>query len=99
MAKKSAIARNEKRKKLAAKFAVKRVRIKTDMKGASLEKRMQLQMELNKLPNNAAPCRVRNRCEITGRTRGFYRKFRMSRNMLRQFAMFGQIPGITKSSW
>lgn len=99
MAKKSSIARNEKRKKLVSKNLKKRTAIKEAMKTADPEERMQLQLSLNKMPKNSAPCRVRNRCEITGRPRGVYRKFRLSRNMLRLLAMFGQVPGVTKSSW
>lgn len=99
MAKKSIIERNEKRKKLVAKNFKKRQAIKAAMVNAGPEERMQLQLALNNLPVNSAPCRVRNRCELTGRPRGVYRKFRLSRNMLRLLAMFGQVPGVTKSSW
>jgi small subunit ribosomal protein S14 len=61
--------------------------------------RFQAQMKLNKLPRNASPVRVRNRCEISGRPRAFYRKFRISRIALRDLAAIGQIPGVVKSSW
>lgn len=99
MAKKSAIERNNKRIKTAEKFAKKRADIKEKMRKATGEERMLLQNDLNKMPRNACPIRVRNRCELTGRPRGYYRKFHMSRNMLRHYAMFGEIPGVVKSSW
>lgn len=99
MAKKSAIAKNKKRIKLVDKYAERRQIIKEKMRHASPEDRMALQMELSALPVNSAPCRVRNRCALTGRPRGVYRKFKLSRNMLRYYAMFGEIPGVVKSSW
>jgi small subunit ribosomal protein S14 len=89
MAKKSIIARNEKRKRLVEKFAAKRAELKSlgDFEG------------LQKLPRNSAPTRVRSRCTLTGRGRGVYRKFALCRNMFRQLALEGKIPGIRKSSW
>ena len=89
MAKKSVVARNEKRIRLAAKYAQKRQELKEagDMVG------------LQKLPRNSAPTRIRQRCFITGRGRGVYRKFGLCRNMFRQLALEGKIPGIRKASW
>jgi small subunit ribosomal protein S14 len=89
MAKKSIIARNEKRKRLVEKFAAKRAELKSlgDFEG------------LQKLPRNSAPTRLRSRCSLTGRGRGVYRKFALCRNMFRQLALEGKIPGIRKSSW
>ena len=99
MAKKSAINKNNKRIHLVSKYAKRRDDIKEKMRHASPEARMALQMELSSLPVNSVPCRVRNRCALTGRPRGVYSKFKLSRNMLRHYAMFGEIPGIVKSSW
>ncbi len=89
MAKKSVIARNEKRKRLVEKYAAKRAELKSlgDYEG------------FQKLPRNSAPTRVRSRCFLTGRGRGVYRKFALCRNMFRQLALEGKIPGIRKSSW
>jgi small subunit ribosomal protein S14 len=99
MAKKSSIARNEKRKRLVKKYDKKRTEIKTKIRKAVGEEQILLQRELAAIPKNAAPCRVRNRCELTGRPRGVYSKFKLSRNMLRILAMSGMVPGIVKSSW
>lgn len=99
MAKKSSIEKNNKRIKMVAKYMERRLELKEKMRIATAEERMALQMELSALPVNSVPCRVRNRCALTGRPRGFYRKFKLSRNMLRHYAMFGEIPGIVKSSW
>lgn len=89
MARKSVIARQAKREKLVAKFAEKRRKLKEegDWEG------------LDKLPKNASPVRLRNRCKLTGRGRGYLRKFGISRLMFRQLASDGKIPGVTKSSW
>lgn len=89
MAKKSIIARNEKRQRLVAKYAAKRAELKAagDMVG------------LQKLPRNSAQVRVRSRCLVTGRGKGVYRKFGLCRNMFRLLALEGKIPGIRKSSW
>ena len=89
MAKKSVIARNEKRIRLAEKYAKKRQELKEagDMVG------------LQKLPRNSAPVRIRQRCLVTGRGRGVYRKFGLCRNMFRQLALEGKIPGVRKASW
>jgi small subunit ribosomal protein S14 len=89
MAKKSVIARNKKREKLAAKFAKKRAELKAagDWEG------------LQKLPKNSSPVRVKNRCSITGRSKGYMRKFGLSRIKFRELANEGKIPGVRKSSW
>lgn len=89
MAKKSVIARNEKRKRMVAKYAAKRAELKAA--GDYLE--------LQKLPRNSLPARLRNRCSVTGRGRGVYRKFGLCRNVFRQMALEGKIPGIRKASW
>ncbi len=101
MAKKSAIERNNKRIRLAARFEAKRARLKAIARNQDLpiEERIAAQIKLSEMPRNSAPTRVRNRCELTGRPRGYYRKFRMSRIALRELANEGQVPGVTKSSW
>ena len=101
MAKTSSVERNEKRKKLAAKFAGRRARLKAVAldEGLPLEERFAARVKLAQLPRNSAPTRIRNRCEITGRPRAYYRKLRMSRIALRELASRGQIPGMVKSSW
>lgn len=101
MAKKSAIERNDKRKRLVAKYATKRAELKAIImnEDLSLEERFKARLELADLPRNSAPDRVRNRCEITGRPRGYYRKLRMSRIALRELGSVGAIPGLVKSSW
>ena len=101
MAKKSVIERNEKRKRLAKKFAAKRARLKAVTRDNSLspEERFNAQLKLAELPRNSSPVRVRLRCELSGRGRGNYRKFRLSRIALRDLASTGQIPGMVKSSW
>lgn len=101
MAKKSAIARNNKRKKLISKYANRRAALKAVVmnKELPLEERFAAQLKLAALPRNSAENRQRNRCEVTGRPRGYYRKFKMCRNQLRELGSFGQIPGLTKSSW
>ena len=101
MAKTSAIERNKKRQRLATKYAAKRARLKAlarDMT-SSPEDRFNVRMKLAALPRNSSPSRVRLRCELTGRPRGNYRKFRISRIALRELAGKGQIPGMVKSSW
>lgn len=101
MAKKSAINRDQKRRKLAAKFATKRAKLKamtTDTK-ITVEERFSAQLKLSELPRNSSKTRIHNRCEITGRSKSYYRKLRMSRIALRDFASKGQIPGMVKSSW
>jgi small subunit ribosomal protein S14 len=101
MAKTSSIERNEKRRKLAKKYAGKRERLKKIALDDSLplEERFDARLKLAALPRNSSPSRVRNRCEITGRPRVFYRKLKMSRIALRELASRGQIPGMVKSSW
>ena len=101
MAKTSSVERNEKRKRLAVKYAGRRARLKAAALDESLplEERFAARVKLAQLPRNSAPNRVRNRCEITGRPRAFYRKLRMSRIALRELASRGQIPGMVKSSW
>ena len=101
MARSSSIQKNKKRIKLEQKTRSKRNRLKEIVgnKELPLGERMEAQFKLNELPRNSAPCRIRNRCEITGRPRGYYRKFRMCRNKLRELGSFGQIPGLVKSSW
>ena len=101
MAKTSAIQRNLKRIKLAKKFLKKRNALKKIIsnKKLPLDERFKAQLKLSKLPKNSAKIRIRNRCEITGRPRGVYRKLRISRIALRDLASKGKIPGMTKSSW
>jgi len=101
MAKKSMINREEKRRKLVAKYAAKREALlaKIQDMGLSEEERMQARLELQQLPRNASPTRLRNRCAITGRPRGTFRKFGLSRNKLREMAFRGEVPGMTKASW
>ena len=101
MAKKGMIEQNEHRKKLVAKFAAKRAALKAITKDsdAPMEERFRAQLELAELPRNSSKVRVRNRCEVTGRPRAYYRKLKMSRIALRDLGNNGQIPGIVKSSW
>ena len=101
MAKTSSIQKNLKRIKLVKKFAKKRKELKKIIKNRKLplEERFQAQLKLSKLPRNSAKIRIRNRCEITGRPHGVYRKLRISRIALRGMASSGKIPGMTKSSW
>ena len=101
MAKTSAIQRNLKRIKLANKFLKKREKLKKIIKNRKLplDERFEAQLKLAKLPRNSAKIRIRNRCEISGRPRGVYRKLRISRIALRDLASNGKIPGMTKSSW
>lgn len=101
MAKKSAIEKNLRRIKLVKKYAKKRAALKKIIKNKKLElsERFAAQLKLNKLPKNSAKIRIRNRCEISGRPHGVYRKLKISRIALRDMASSGKIPGITKSSW
>lgn len=101
MAKKSMIERELKRAKLVAKYANKRAALKAtirDVKSTD-EQRAAAQAKLDALPRDSSPCRQRNRCAITGRPHGVYRKFGLGRNKLRESAMKGEIPGLTKASW
>ena len=101
MAKSSAIERNKKRRKLVAKNAARRAALKEVARDRALapEERFAASLALAKLPRNSSAVRIRNRCQLTGRPRGVYRKFGMSRIGLRELASAGQIPGMTKSSW
>tara|TARA_B100001245_G_C22538710_1_gene270307 strand:- start:196 stop:501 length:306 start_codon:yes stop_codon:yes gene_type:complete len=101
MAKTSAIQRNLKRIKLAKKFFKKRQNLKKiiNNKKLPLEERFKAQLKLAKIPRNSARIRIRNRCEISGRPHGVYRKLKISRIALRDLASKGKIPGMTKSSW
>lgn len=101
MAKKSMIQRELKRAKLVAKYAVKRKELKAIIHSvhSSDDERRVAQAKLNALPRDASPSRQRNRCAITGRPHGVYRKFGLGRNKLREGAMKGEIPGLTKASW
>jgi small subunit ribosomal protein S14 len=101
MAKTSSIQKNLKRIRLVKKFAKKREALKKiiNNKKLPLTERFEAQLKLAKIPRNSAKTRIRNRCEITGRPHGFYRKLRISRIALRELASSGKIPGMTKSSW
>lgn len=101
MAKVSMVQRDKKRSELHEKYKNKRAELKALIKNkdTDMEERFQAVMELAQLPRNSAKVRQRNRCELTGRPRGYYRKFRMSRIALRELASRGQLPGVTKSSW
>jgi small subunit ribosomal protein S14 len=101
MAKLSSINKNERRKKLVAQYAHKFAKLKATANDKSLDEteRLMARLKMAELPRNAHPTRVRNRCEITGRPRAYYRKFRIARVMLRDLANKGLIPGVTKSSW
>ena len=101
MAKMSSVEKNKKRMKLVKKFETKRNKLKKiDMdKKINLNERFEAALKLAKLPKNSAKNRIRNRCEITGRPHGYYRKLKMSRIALRDLASMGKIPGMTKSSW
>ena len=101
MSKTSAVERNLKRIRMAKKFDKKRKKLKaiTNNKKLPLNERFAAQLKLSKLPKNSSKTRIRNRCEITGRPHGVYRKLKISRIALRRMASSGKIPGMTKSSW
>ena len=101
MAKKSAVNRNERVKALVKTYAAKRAALKATANNESLplEERFDARLKLAELPRNSSKTRIRNRCEITGRSRGYYRKLRMSRISLRELGSHGLIPGLVKSSW
>jgi small subunit ribosomal protein S14 len=101
MAKKSAVERNDKRKRMVEKYAAKREELKAIAlnEDLPLEERFKARLKLAELPRNSAPNRVRNRCEVSGRPRGYYRKLKMSRIALRELGSLGKIPGLVKSSW
>ena len=101
MAKLSSVNKNERRKKLVAKTAAKLAKLKAIANDTSVDEteRLIARLKMAELPRNGNPTRIRNRCELTGRSRAYYRKFRLSRIMLRELANKGLIPGVTKSSW
>ncbi|WP_202225449.1 30S ribosomal protein S14 [Okeania sp. KiyG1] len=100
MAKKSMIEREKKRKKLVEKYAAKRAELKLQFEEAEdLEEKIEIHRQIQRLPRNSAPSRVRNRCWLTGRPRGYYRDFGLSRNVIREMAHEGLLPGVVKSSW
>lgn len=101
MAKRSMLEREKKREKTVAKYAAKRKALKAIIAdvNASDEEKWEAQMAFQKLPRNASPVRLMSRCGITGRPHGYYRKFGLGRNKLREAAMRGDIPGLVKSSW
>jgi len=101
MAKKSSVERNNKRKRMVAKYAAKRAQLMAIAKDTSLsnEERFKARLKLAELPRNSAKIRVRNRCGVSGRPRGYYRKLNMSRIALRELASKGLVPGMVKSSW
>jgi small subunit ribosomal protein S14 len=101
MAKTSSVEKNNRRRRLAAQYAEKRKRLKAmadDLKRPA-EERFAARIKLAEMPRNSSKTRIRNRCEVTGRARGYYRKLRMCRNQLRDLASQGLIPGMVKSSW
>jgi small subunit ribosomal protein S14 len=101
MAKKSAVEKNKRRERLVKKYAEKRAALKAaaNDESLSLEERYAARLKLAKLPRNSAEVRLRNRCEVTGRPRAYYRKLKMSRVALRELGSKGLIPGLVKSSW
>ncbi len=101
MAKISKVVKNEKRKKMVVQYAERRLAFKKTINNpdSTPEQVDEAQMKLQKLPRNSSPIRVRNRCSQTGRSRGYLRKFGISRIALRELALEGQIPGVVKSSW
>ncbi len=101
MAKSSMVARERRRAKAVKRYAVRRAELKTviNSKTASIEERYTAQLKLQAMPRDASAARGRNRCRLTGRPHGYYRKFGLSRNKLREAAMRGDIPGLVKASW
>jgi small subunit ribosomal protein S14 len=101
MAKTSSIEKNKRRSKMAKQFAGKRAALKDVIKNQDLplEERFKASLKLAELPRNSSKVRIRNRCEFSGRPRGYYRKLKLSRIALREFGSLGQIPGLVKSSW
>lgn len=101
MATKAKVAKNEQRKRVVARYRERRLELKALAVDQELsqEDRLAAQAELSKLPRDASPTRVRNRCILTGRPRGYYRKFGLSRIALRELALRGELPGMVKSSW
>lgn len=101
MAKLSQINRNAKREKMVAQFAAKRAALKAQAEDVNLppDERFAARLKLSKLPRNSSKVRIKHRCGLTGRSKGYYRKLKLSRIALRELANFGQIPGMTKASW
>jgi small subunit ribosomal protein S14 len=101
MAKTSSVNKNRRRAQMVKRLAAKRQRLKTVAENRELppEERFAARLKLAEMPRNSSATRIRNRCELTGRPRGFYRKFKLSRIALRELASAGQIPGMVKSSW
>ncbi len=101
MAKTSMVEREKNRTRTVARYAVKRARLKAIIKDVNVgdDERWEAQVKLQKLPRDSSPVRQRNRCRITGRSRGVYRKFGLCRNKLREAAMRGDVPGLVKASW
>ncbi|HRD78355.1 MAG TPA: 30S ribosomal protein S14 [Hyphomicrobiaceae bacterium] len=101
MAKISSVEKNNRRRKLSKQFAAKRQRLKdvANDKSKPMEVRFAARLKLAEMPRNSSATRIRNRCELTGRARGYYRKLKLCRNQLRELASQGLIPGMVKSSW
>ncbi len=100
MAKKSMIEREKKRARMVEKYAAKRTELKEQFRTAtSQQEKLEIQRKIQRLPRNSAPSRQRNRCWVTGRPRGYYRDFGLCRNVLRDWAHQGLLPGVVKSSW
>lgn len=101
MAKVSMVERDKKRRRLAAQYAKRRAALRAEVRDASLapDERFAASLKLAAMPRNGAKVRLRNRCEVSGRPRGYYRKFRLSRIALRELASRGQVPGVVKASW
>ena len=101
MAKLSQVLRDQRRKALIAKYAEKRAELRKRLNDAnvSIEEKLEIQEQFAKLPRNSCPTRLNRRCEVSGRSRGYYRKFGISRIALRDLALKGQLPGVRKSSW
>jgi small subunit ribosomal protein S14 len=101
LAKTSQVLRDRRRKKLIKKHAAKRAELRKKLKDpeVSIEEKLEVQKQFAKLPRNSCPTRLKRRCEVSGRARGYYRKFSVSRIALRDLALKGQLPGVRKSSW
>lgn len=100
MAKKSMVEREKRRQKLVDKYAQKREELKAQFESAtSQQEKLEIHRQIQQLPRNSAPTRLRNRCWVTGRPRGYYRDFGLSRHVLREMAHQGLLPGVVKSSW
>ena len=101
MAKTSQVNRDQRRAKLIAKFAARRAELRKRLQdpNVSMDDKLEVQKQFAKLPRNSCPTRLKRRCALTGRSRGYYRKFGVSRIMLRELALRGQLPGVRKSSW